>query len=182
MKLEQEQIKKIGLAGLVLGALLYGYFAYLLGPVQENEQKANSGIAALEPQIADAKKQIVTTADLEKKAPAATALLNGLKNSIPDGAPIAWFPPKIADYFKARGIQKVTTHLVSTTPDDMPGFRRMVWSVDVPKVEFVPLGIAISNLENTEPLLTVLNVTVDAVRDDAQYQHATLVVSTLVKS
>jgi hypothetical protein len=64
----------------------------------------------------------------------------------------------------------------------MPGFRRIVWSVDVPKVEFVPLGVAISSLENQEPLLNILTVSIDATREDAQYQHVTLTLSTLVKS
>jgi hypothetical protein len=182
MKLEQEQIKRIFLGLLMLGALLYGYFNYLLGPLQQSEKTAEDGITTVIPQIADAKAQIAKTADLETKAPAATAFLTNLKNAIPDGAPIAWFPPKMADYFKNRGIEKCSTHLVSESPDTMPGFKRLVWSIDVPKVEFVSLGMAISTLENEEPLMTILNVSIDATREDARYQHATLVVATLVKS
>jgi len=182
MKLEQEQIKKIGLSAVVLVALLWGYFAFMLDPLEKSEKDATSGLAALGPQIADAKVQIAKTADLEKKAPVATAFLNRVKNSIPDGAPIAWFPPKMADFFKSRGIDKCTTHLVSESADPMPGFKRMVWSIDVPKVEFITLGLAICHLENDEPLMNILSVSVDATREDAQYQHATLVLSTLVKS
>jgi hypothetical protein len=182
MKLEQEQVKKIVLSVLLLCALLYGYFAYLLGPLQQSVLNANNGIASTIPAISDAKKQIARTADLEAKAPQATAFLNAIKNSIPDGEPIAWFPPKMSDFFKSRGIDKCTTHLVSEAPDTMPGFRRIVWSIDVPKIEFIPLGMAISTLENTEPLMTVTNVSIDATREDAQYQHATLTVTTLVKS
>jgi hypothetical protein len=182
MKIEQEQIKKIVLAVLLLVALLYGYFTYLLGPLQQGEKNATNGIAAIGPQISDAKKQIATAADLETKAPKATAFLTAIKNSIPDGAPIAWFPPKISDFFREHGIDKCTTHLVSEAADPMPGFKKMVWAVDVPKVEFIPLGMAIASLENEEPLLTVLNVSVDATREDAQYQHATLILTTLVKS
>ena len=182
MKLEQEQIKKIALSVLLLIALLYGYFTYLLGPLQKSERDATNGIGAVIPAIANAKLQISKTADLETKAPEATAFLTNLKNTIPDGAPIAWFPPQMADFFKSHGIDKCTTHLVSEGPDAMPGFKKMVWSVDVPKVEFIPLGMAISSLENDEPLLTILNVTIDATREDAQYQHATLTLTTLVKS
>jgi hypothetical protein len=182
MKLEQDQIKKIGVTFGVFIGLVYGYYAYLLGPLEQSERNSVTGIASLAPQIDDAKAQIAKTADLEKKAPGATAFLNAIKNSIPDGAPIAWFPPKMADFFKNHGIDKATTRIVSEGGDPMPGFKRIVWSIDVPKVEFVPLGIAISSLENDEPLLTVLAVSVDATREDAQYQHATLIVSTLVKS
>jgi hypothetical protein len=182
MKLEQDEIKKIGVSIVVLAVLLYSYFAFLLDPLQDGERAATSGIASLGPQIADAKLQISKTADLEKKAPEATAFLNTVKSSIPDGAPIAWFPPKMTAFFKSHGIEKCTTHLVSESPDPMPGFRRIVWSVDVPKVEFVPLGVAISSLENQEPLLNILTVSIDATREDAQYQHVTLTLSTLVKS
>jgi hypothetical protein len=182
MKLEPAQIKKIGITLAVLVVLLYCYFSFLLVPLNKFERTATSGIATLEPQIADAKQQIVKTAELEKKAPDATAFLANLRDTIPDGAPIAWFPPKMADFFKARGIEKCTTRLVSEAPDSMPGFRKVVWSIDVPKVEFVPLGIAIASLENDEPLLNILNVSIDATREDAKYQHAVLLVSTLVKS
>jgi hypothetical protein len=182
MKLDQEQIKKIALGVLLLVALLYGYFVYLLDPLKQAEKNASDGITSIIPQITDAKKQIATTAQLEAKAPEATAFLTKLKDSIPDGAPIAWFPPKMADFFKSHGIEKCTTHLVSEETDPMPGFKKMVWAVDVPKVEFVPLGEAIASLENDEPLLTILNVSIDATREDAQYQHATLILTTLVKS
>jgi hypothetical protein len=182
MKLEQEQTKKLAISVTALVALLYGYFAFLLGPLKKGEKFATDGIALLEPEIASAKKQLVTTEDLEKKAPDATEFITNIKNGIPDGEPIAWFPPKIAQFFKSHGIEKCTTHLVSESPGNMPGFRKIVWSIDMPKVEFAPLGIAIASLENDEPLLDILNVSVDATRENAQYQHATLVLSTLVKS
>ncbi|MGA3171212.1 MAG: hypothetical protein ABSE62_09370 [Chthoniobacteraceae bacterium] len=182
MKLDQAQAKKIGLTLAVLAALLYGYFSFLLGPLQHQEQMARNGIADLGPQIDDAKQQIAKTAELEKQAPAATAFLENLKNSIPDGAPIAWFPPKIADFFHSHGIDKITTRLQSESDDSLPGFKKITWTIDIPKVEFVPLGEAIASLENDEPLTAVLNISVDAIREDAQYQHATLIIETLVKS
>ena len=182
MKLDKEHLQKIFLAGAVLLLLLYGYFAYLLGPLQDGARGAANGITTIIPQISDAKAQIAKAAALEQQAPVATRFLENLKATIPDGAPIAWFPPKMADFFKSHGIEKCTTHLVSDGGEVMPGFKKMVWLVDLPKVEFVPLGIAISDLENGEPLLNILNVTVDATREDAQYQHATLTLSTLVKS
>ena len=182
MKLDQEQIKKIALSLLLLVALLYGYFTFLLGPVKQAELGANNGINSIIPQISDAKQQITKTAALEKQAPDAIAFLNNLKSSMPDGAPIAWFPPKISDFFRSHGIDKCTTHIVSDGGDAMPGFKKVTWSIDIPKVEFVPLGMAISSLENDEPLLTIQSVSVEALREDAQYQHATLVLTTLVKS
>lgn len=183
MKLGKEEIKKIGASVLLLTGLLWAYFALLLGPLETNEEKSATGIQVLEPQIADAKQQIVKTAALEKKAPVATAALNQLKSGIPDGAPIAWFPPRMADFFKRHGIEKTSVHLVSEEPDSgVPGFRKLIWAVEIQKVEFVSFGQAVASLENEEPLLNVINVTVEATREDAQFQHAVLTVSTLVKS
>jgi hypothetical protein len=182
MKLEQEQLKKIGVSVVVLAVLLYSYFNFLLDPLKASEQRATAGLAALGPQIEDGKKQIAATADLEKKAPEATAFLKRLKDSVPDGAPIAWFPPKMTVFFKKHGIEKCTTRLMSEAPDSKPGFRRLVWAVDVPRVEFVHFGAVISTLENEEPLLNILDVSIEASRDDAEYQHASMTLCTLVKS
>lgn len=182
MKLEQEQIKKIALSTLLLIALLYGYFTFLLGPLQQSEKTATNGIATVTPQIADAKKQINKTAALEKQAPEAVALLKNLEDTIPDGAPIAWFPPKMSEFFRAHGIEKCTTQLSSEGTETTPGLKKMVWNIDLPKVEFVPLGMAISSLENEQPLTTILSVNIEATREDAEYQHVTLTISTLVKS
>lgn len=88
----------------------------------------------------------------------------------------------MAEFFRSRGIDKCTTRLVSEGESNMPGFRKLVWAIDVPRVEFGSLGLAICNLENNEPLLEILDVSIDATREDAQYQHATLMLSTLVKS
>ena len=122
MKLDQEQIKKLGLAVVVLIAVLYGYFAYLLGPLKQGELNATRGIATVTPQIADAKVQIAER-ESEKVAPDATAFLAQLKDTIPDGAPIAWFPPKMANFFKRHGIEKSTTHMVSDSGEVMPGLQ-----------------------------------------------------------
>ena len=64
----------------------------------------------------------------------------------------------------------------------MPGFRRLFWTIDVPKVEFVPLGIAIAALENDQPLLEITNLQIEQSKDNVQFQHATLTVATIVKN
>ena len=182
MKLGKEQIQKIFLGLLLLIGLLYVYFALLLAPVSKNIASANASAASLEPQINDAKKQISKTAALEKEAPAAIQTLDQLKSAIPEGAPVAWFPPRMAEFFKRQGIDKTVTRLTNELPEkDLPGFRRLVWAIDVPKVEFTPLGIALAGLENEEPLLQVTNVAIDTSKEDVQYQHATLTVATIVK-
>ena len=182
MKLGKDEIQKLALSALLLAGLLYCYFALMLAPLSASEVKAKKEMAALEPQIAEAKKQLQKTAQIEKQAPASQALLADMKSRFPEGAPIAWFPPRVADFFKRQGIDRAMTHYNSESPEkDLPGFRRMIWAVDLPKVEFVSLGAALAALENEEPLLQVTNVTVETNKDEPQYQQATLVVAMIVK-
>jgi hypothetical protein len=182
MKLGKEETQKLVLGGLLLVGLLYGYFTMLLGPLATQQAKAEKTIKELEPQIAEAKKQIRKTEDIKKEAPAAIGVLDQLKSKLPEGAPVAWFPPRMAEFFKRQGVDKSSTRLINEFPEkDLPGFRKLVWAVDLPKTEFVPLGIAIAALENEEPLLQITNVAVEAVKDDPQNQHTVLTVATFVK-
>ncbi len=181
MKLGKDEIQKIALSAILLVALMYGYFTMLLGPLSSREARAMKDINTLTPQIADAKKQIANTANLEKQEPADSAVLDQIKGLIPEGAPVAWFPPRLADFFKRQGIEKCSARLISEVPlKDVSGFRKLVWSIDLPKVGFIPLAIALSGLENEDPLLEITNLQVEANTADPEFQHAILTASTIV--
>lgn len=182
MKFGKDEIQKIALSALLLIGLLYCYFALLLGPLSRGEAKARAEIATLEPQIASAKKQIQKTAQMEKQAPEVKAVLDGLKARFPEGAPVAWFPPRMAEFFKWQGIERSLTRFTAEAPEkDLPGFRRLTWVIDLPRVEFVTLGGAIAALENDEPLLQITGVTVEASKEEPQMQHATLTVAMIIQ-
>src|SRR5438067_1457951 len=182
MKLGKEEIQKIVLGAILLAGLIYCYFAMLLGPLSTGQVKAQKTIATLEPQIAEAKKQVQKTEAVKKQAPAANAVMEQLKAGIPEGAPVAWFPPRMSDFFKRQGIDKTMTRLTNELPEkDLPGFRKLVWTIDLPKVEYASLGIALAALENEEPLLQVAGISIEASKDDPQFQHATMTVATIVK-
>jgi uncharacterized phage infection (PIP) family protein YhgE len=182
MKLGKDQIQKLALGALVLAAMLYAYFTMLLGPLATKQAKAEKAIHELEPQILEAKKQLQKTEQVRKQAPAANAVFDQLKSKMPEGAPVAWFPPRMAEFFKRQGLDKTLTRLINEVPvKELPGFRKLVWAIDLPKAEFAPLGIALAALENEEPLLQITNITVEATKDDPQNQHAILTVATLVK-
>lgn len=181
MKLGKDEIQKIALSSLLLIGLLYCYFALLLGPLSKREAQVKEDIKALTPQIDTAKKQIAHTASLEKEEPANNVVLDQIKGLIPDGAPVAWFPPRIADFFKRQGIEKCSARLTNELPlKDVPGFRKLVWSIDVPKVGFIPLAIALSGLENEDPLLEISNLQVEANSTNPELQHVVLTANTIV--
>ena len=63
----------------------------------------------------------------------------------------------------------------------MPGFRRLSWSIDLPKIDFVAFASALAQLENEEPLLEVVSLQIDTNREDSESQRALLTVNNLVK-
>jgi len=182
MKFNKDEIQKIVLLALVLVGFLYVYFDIMIGGITADEAKKSGVIAELTPKIADARKQIKRTADLEEQAASVSETLEEIKGMIPEGAPIAWFPPKIADYFKRQGIEKVTTSLNGELGDpELEGFRKLTWTIAVPKVDYNKLGIAIAGLENEIPLLEIIKVQIAPNNEDPVSQTVALSVMTIVK-
>ncbi|HSI11728.1 MAG TPA: hypothetical protein VK961_06770 [Chthoniobacter sp.] len=182
MKLGKEEIQKIVLGGLLMLGVIYSYFDLLLGPLTKRAEQTQVSINALGPEIANAKAQIAKSHQMEADAPKDTLPMRQVEAMIPEGAPVAWFPTRMTEFFKKQNIDKASTRMTGESVDkDMPGFRRIAWGVDLPKVEFVPFGQAVAALENEEPLLEISAMQIDSSRDDVEMQHAFLTVNNLVK-
>lgn len=182
MKLNKDQTQKIALGALMMVGVVYSYFDMLLGPLQQAREVANKNLNGLEPQIATANAQIASAKNVEAKAPDTTKLLVQVQGMIPEGSPVAWFPPRLSEFFKKHGIDKVNARVISDSLDkDYPGFRRVSWGIDLPRVDFLPFAAAIAALENEEPLLQIQSLELEAGRDEAQMQRATLVINNLVR-
>lgn len=182
MKLGKEEIQKIVLGVLMLFGVLYSYFALLLGPLVKRQETTRQSIAALGPEIANAKAQIEKTRKLEQTEAEVTLAARQVEAMIPEGSPVAWFPTRMAEFFKKQGLEKTSTRMNGEMPDkELPGFRKLGWGVDLPKVEFVTFAKAIATLENEEPLLEIGSVQIDASRDDVETQRALLTVNNLIK-
>lgn len=182
MKLGRDEIQKIVLAGLIVFGVVFSYFNLLLGPLSKKQDALQKSVTALGPEIANAKAQIKRTQELEQSAPAKMAMTKQVMAMIPEGSPVAWFPPRVGDFFKKQGLDKSSTKLNAEFIDkEMVGFRRMSWGIDLPKVGFVPFATAVAALENEEPLLEINSLQLDASREDVETQHALLTVSNIVK-
>ena len=182
MKLGKDEIQKIILGGLMLIGIVYVYFSMLLGPLAQRQAAVRQSIIDLDPQIAAAQSQIKTTAALEITAPKATQTLAQVSAMIPEGSPVAWFPKRLGDFLKERGVDKAATRMNNEADDkSLPGFRRISWSVDVPRVDFIPFAAAVAQLENEEPLVEIGTLQVDTSRDDADSQHVLMTINNLVK-
>jgi hypothetical protein len=176
-KLNKDQIQKIILSVIGFVALLYCYFTFFLGPLDRSRVAMTQEIADLQTKTASSKTEMKKTANLEIQAKTATASYNALKAKTQEGAPIAWFPPKMRNFFAAQGIEKVTAKLESTSKFKQPELADWIkdnWSIDLPLADFDALGKAIAELENTEPLLAVQHIEIHAVPEEPQYQQVSL--------
>lgn len=182
MKLGKEEIQKLALGGLLLVGVVYSYFDMLLFPLKKKQALATKSAVALGPEIQTAMGQIKKTQDLEASLAQRTIVLRQAGEMIPEGSPVAWLPTKMGDFFKRQGIEKATTKLNSELPEkELPGFRRLAWGIDLPKVSYGLFGSAICALENEEPLIEIRTMQIDATRDDAQSQRAMITVHNIVK-
>ena len=181
MKLGKEEIQKIFLGVLLFIVLIYGYFEMLLGPLKKDRTRSEARITELNKKLSEAKGQIRRVQELEAAVPAAEEGVQAVKAMIPQGAPVAWFPPRVAEQFNREGLDKAATRTTGETADkDLPGFRRMTWSIDLAKVEFIPFAQALADFENNEPLAEITSMQIEAGNEDVELQRAALNVRTTV--
>src|SRR5689334_6429790 len=113
-KLSKDQIQKIILSTLGLIGLIYCYFTFFLGPLNRSREKMIAEIADMQNKTASSKTEVKKTSNLESQAKEATGRYEALKRTTAEGAPIAWFPPKIRTFFAKYGIDKASARLEST--------------------------------------------------------------------
>ncbi|MDB6172323.1 MAG: hypothetical protein JWL59_1634 [Chthoniobacteraceae bacterium] len=182
MKLGKDEISRLFLGGLLVIGVIYCYFALLLGPLQSKQETAEKTIKELEPKLAAATSVMLkyNAAKLNKEA--VDTSLSRINVMIPSGSPVAWFPPRVTEFFKTHSVDKASIRLVSEVPDKaLPDYQRMSWNVDFPKIDFIPFVIALAEFENEEPLVEIINVVIEGNRDNVETQRAVLTLNNLVK-
>jgi len=158
----------------------------MLGPLDAQETAALKQIPALEKQLADARIQINRTHAIESgdaNAASARACFEVLKATIPEGSSLAWLPQRLSDLFKRQGVAKATFRFSPETPEpSVPGYKNSFWTIDIPEIDFVPLGTVIAALENQEGMLQIANIQIGTQSAlNEQQQHVQLFISTVVK-
>jgi hypothetical protein len=182
MKMTKDQKQKIVLGGMIVVGVIYAYFEFLLGPLRAGRQAAIQNAAALDPKIAAAQAQIAKVAALKQKEPQARLLMQQVDSMIPSGSPIAWFPPRIVDFFKKYGIDKITARLNSEPADkELTGFKCLNWGIEAPNVQFMQFAAAVSALENGEPLIQVQAFEVETSREEIGKERASLTLNNIIR-
>lgn len=184
-KFSKDQIQKMALSAIGFFILLYVYFSFFLGPLSRSRDSMLGTIADLQNKMGNSKNELLKVKNLEKQASAATERFAALQALSPEGAPIAWFPPRIKTFFANQNIDKANARLDTSEAFPQPelsGWVNDAWTIDIPETDFATLGRAMAKLENTEPLITVTKLAIRASAAEPQYQQVTMSVdTTLVK-
>lgn len=181
VKLSKDQIQKLLLSSMGFIVLIYVYFSFFLGPLSNSRDSMLGQINDLQGKVASSKNEMTKTAKLEKQAEAATTRFAALKALSPEGAPIAWFPPRMKAFFANQAIDKAAARLETSGPykeTDLAAWMRYNWLIELPQAEFSTLGKAVAALENSEPLLAITRINIKALPEDPQFQQVMLVAST----
>jgi hypothetical protein len=183
LNLSKDQIQKLAVSTIGFVVLLYVYFNFFLGPLNKSRDSMQASINDLQKKVGSSKNEMTKTANLEKQASAATTRYAALTNSSPEGAPIAWFPPRMKVFFSNQQIDKTTARLESSVPykeAELSGWMRYNWTLDLPQTDFSALGKAVAELENTEALLSINHIKIHFSADDPQFQQVSLSVATAI--
>jgi len=177
LNLSRDQIQKLGLSTIGFVVLLYVYFSFFLGPLNKSRDTMQASINDLQKKVAGSKNEMAKATNLEKQASAATTRYAALTNASPEGAPIAWFPPRMKAFFANQEIEKSTTKFetsVAFKDTDLVNWMRYNWVLELPQTDFATLGKAVAALENAEPLLSITHISIKAGPEDPQFQQVTL--------
>ena len=98
-KLSKDQIKKLSLSAMGFVVLLYVYFSFFLGPLQKIRAATLAQIDDRQKKIDSSKTEVAKAVTLERQAKESMARFDALKALTPEGAPIAWFPPRMKTFF-----------------------------------------------------------------------------------
>ena len=183
-KFSKDQIKKLALSAMGFVVLLYVYFTFFLGPLQKSRGSTLAQIAELQKKIEGSKGEMPKAANLERQAKDATTRFAALKSLTPDGAPIAWFPPRMKTFFANQQIDKAVARLESTTNFKQPelsSWSKYNWLIELPQADFAALGRTIADLENTEALLAITKLNIHVVPNESQFQQVGIAATTVIE-
>ena len=181
LNLSKDQIQKLSVSSIGFVILLYVYFSFFLGPLNKSRDSMKDAIKDLQAKVSTSKDEMAKAANLERQATTATIRFAALKALSPEGAPIAWFPPRMKSFFARQQIDKATARLENNTPfkeADLADWMQYNWLLDLPQTDFATLGRAVAELENAEPLLSIRHLNIHSAPEDPQFQQVSLNVAT----
>jgi hypothetical protein len=182
-KLSKDQVQKIFLSGLMMIALIYCYFTFLITPMSKTDAANLVSIESLDTQLAQAHSQELRSRAIQAQSHTADETLAQVNDMIPEGEPIAWFPPKMRDFLERQNLKNVAVRPAGAAAAEagMGELKSENWSIDVPQSGFTQLGIAVAGLENAEKLLQITHLQISTQVDNPEKQHVSINVIAIQK-
>jgi hypothetical protein len=183
-KLTKDQVQKLAFSAIGFVFLLYVYFTFFLGPLNRSRAAMLVTIQDRQSSLDASKDRIKKAVSLEQQAKTATSRFATLRAINPEGAPIAWFPPRIKSFFANQQIDKAVARLDSSAAfkePELSGWTKYTWLIDLPQADFASLGTAIAELENTEPLLSITRLHIQTLPSQLQFQHVELAAASIIE-
>ena len=183
-KLTKDQVQKLAFSALGFIFLLYVYFTFFLGPLNRSRAAMLVTIRDRQSKLDASKDKMKKAVTLEQQAKTATSRFAALRALSPEGAPIAWFPPRIKTFFANQQIDKAVARLENSTAfkeAELSGWMKYNWLIDLPQADFASLGTAIARLENTEPLLSITRLHIQTLPSQPQFQHVELAAASTIE-
>ena len=183
-KLTKDQVQKLAFSALGFIFLLYVYFTFFLGPLNRSRAAMLVTIQDRQSKLDASKDKMKKAVTLEQQAKTATSRFAALRALSPEGAPIAWFPPRIKTFFANQQIDKAVARLENSTAfkeAELSGWMKYNWLIDLPQADFASLGTAIARLENTEPLLSITRLHIQTLPSQPQFQHVELAAASTIE-
>src|SRR5437762_3405778 len=109
--MKKDQIQKIALSGVGFVFLLYIYFNFFLRPLNRSRSTMLSAMRDRQSKLDSSKSEMSKAAKLEQEAKNVTSRFAAFKALNPEGAPIAWFPPRVKVFFAKEQIDKAVARL-----------------------------------------------------------------------
>ena len=184
MKVNKDQIKKLFLSTMGFIFLLYVYFSFFLGPLNRSRDGMLLEIKDLQSKLDASKEQMNKAVKLEQHAKTSTGRFAALKALNPEGAPIAWFPPKMKTFFANQGIDRAVARLESNTnfkQSELAAWTKYNWLIELPQADFAALGKSIAELENTQPLLSITKLNIHVLPEQSQFQQVAIAATTIIE-
>ena len=181
--MSKEQIKKLVLSAMGLVFLLYIYFTFFLGPLARSRDSSLAAIKERQAKLDTSTAEIQKAAKLEQTAKDATTRYAALKALHPEGAPIAWFPPRVKTFFANQQIDKATARMEGNSAfkqTELTGWLRYNWIIELPQTDYTTFGKAIAELENAEPLFTIRKLAIRALGEQPQFQKIDFSAETVI--
>jgi hypothetical protein len=183
-KLTKDQVQKLAFSALGFVFLLYVYFTFFLGPLNRSRAAMLVTIRDRQSKLDASKDEMNKAVSLERQAITATSRFAALRALNPEGAPIAWFPPRVKAFFAQQQIDKAVARLDNSTAfkeAELSGWTKYNWLIDLPQADFASLGTAIAELENTEPLLSITRLHIQTLANQPQFQHIELAAASIIE-